>query len=270
MNKKVLGILFGLNILALSVVWNLNYEGLEVIFFDVGQGDSILIQTSDNYQVLIDGGPDSTVIEKLGKRMPFYDREIEFLVLTHPDNDHIAGLIEVLKRYKVENILWTGVIKDKAEFREWQKLIKEESANIYIASANQKYYRGDISITVLYPFESLKGEEVKDANNSSIVLRFDFGDNCILFAGDIYQSVEKQLINNSALDCDILKVAHHGSKSSSKEDFIKAVSPQIAIISAGKDNYYGHPHQETLDVLKKYGINIFRTDLEGDVTINLR
>ena len=123
----VLGILFGLNIFAWAVVCDLSQpQLLEVTFFDVGQGDSIFIETPQGHQILIDGGPDTTVLEKLGKEMPFWDRTIDLIILTHPEHDHMSGLIEVLKRYKVENILWTGIIRDTAEYEEWQRLIKED------------------------------------------------------------------------------------------------------------------------------------------------
>ena len=164
--KLILAILLGLfflNFLAWLVVYNLSQSRfLEVTFFDVGQGDAIFIETPKLHQILIDGGPDSTILGKLGKEMPFWDRTIDLVILTHPEHDHYGGLIEVLKRYKVENILWTGVIRDTAEFREWQRLIKEEGAKITIAKMGQKIkihkcYLCDLS--VLYPFENLEGKQ---------------------------------------------------------------------------------------------------------------
>ena len=123
----ILGILLGLNALAWLAVYNLSQARLlEVDFFDTGQGDAIFIETPQNYQILIDGGPDSTILEKLNKEMPFWDRTIDLIILTHPEKDHMAGLIEVLKRYKVENILWTGIVRDTAEYKEWQKSIQKE------------------------------------------------------------------------------------------------------------------------------------------------
>lgn len=247
--------------------------GLEVTFFDVGQGDSIFIETPQNQQILIDGGPNETVLEKLGKEIFFWDRTIDLIVLTHPEKDHMAGLIEVLKRYKVENILWTGVVRDTAEYREWQRLVKEEGANIYIASSGLRIYggptsRGRYDLVVLHPFESLEGKELKDSNNTSIVVRLVFGETSFLFTGDAYQSAERELIKKGAeIDTDVLKVAHHGSKTSSAEEFIEAVSPEIAVISVGQDNKYGHPHPEVLEVLQKYGRNILRTDQNGDIKI---
>jgi len=266
---SILGFLFFLNILAWVVVYDLkNPQVLEVNFFDVGQGDAIFIETPQRHQILIDGGPGSAVLEKLAKEMPFWDRTIDLIILTHPEKDHLAGLIEVLKRYKVENILWTGVIRDTAEFKEWEKSIKGERAKIFIAKSGQKIIMPRTVLGILYPLENLEGEELKDSNNTSIVAKLVFKENSFLFTGDIYKSIEKELITKETdIDSDVLKVAHHGSKTSSSEEFMKEVSPQEAVISAGKDNPYGHPHQEVLEILEKYGIRILRTDLDGDIKI---
>ena len=267
----ILGTLFCFNILAWIGLWQVNQPYLEVTFFDVGQGDAIFIETPQGHQILIDSGPGSAVLEKLGTEMPFYDRTIDLIVLTHPEYDHYSGFIEVLKRYKVENILWTGVLRNTAEFREWQKLIEEEKANIYIAWSGQKIKClkpsfKQFSLDILFPFESLEGLEVNGANNTSVVTRLTYGNNSFLFTGDISKKIERELVDKG-IDSDVLKVSHHGSKTSSAQEFIKEVSPEIAVIQCGKDNKYGHPSQETLDILEKYGINILRTDLDGDIKI---
>ncbi|TET84603.1 MAG: MBL fold metallo-hydrolase [Candidatus Nealsonbacteria bacterium] len=281
----ILNFLFLLNILAWLAVYDLNKpQLLEVNFFDVGQGEAIFIETPSRHQILIDGGPSSVVLEKLAESLPFWDRTIDLIILTHPEHDHLAGLIEVLKRYKVENILWTGVVRDTAEYKEWVKLIKNEGAEIKIAQAGQKInlstYEVDRYMEVLYPFENLEGQEFKNSNNTSIVAKLIFGTppthhppasrapTSFLFTGDAYKSVEKKLMDKKTdLASDVLKVGHHGSKTSNSEAFIKHVSPEIAIISVGKDNPYHHPHQETLDTLEKYGIKILRTDKNGDIKI---
>ena len=272
----ILTILFSFNVLAWLTVYDLSRpQLLEVTFFDVGQGEAIFIETPSRHQVLIDGGPDSKILEKLASEMPFYDRTIDLLLLTHPEHDHLAGLIEVLKRYKVENILWTGVIRDTAECKAWQRLIRDErekeGAQIKIAQSGQLINFGNQSnryIEMLYPFENLEGQEFKNSNNTSIVVKLIFGENSFLFTGDAYKSVEKKLVDKKAdLASDVLKVGHHGSKTSNSEVFIKHVSPEIAVISAGKDNPYHHPHQETLDTLEKYGIKILRTDKNRAIKI---
>lgn len=239
---------------------------LEVVFFDVGQGDAIFIETPQDHQVLIDGGPDTSVLEKLGKEMPFWDKNIDLLILTHPDHDHLAGLIEVLQRYKVDNVLWTGVVKDTAEYAKWLELLEEQQ--VIIAQAGQRIILSDVIIDVLFPFNNLEGESPKDINNTSIVLRLSFKESSFLFTGDLHKSVEEDLVEKQVfLASDILKISHHGSKTSSSEKFIEYVSPEIAVISVGRNNSYGHPHQETLETLKKYDIRVERTDQRGDIKI---
>lgn len=261
-----LGILFCFNILAWIGVFQINKANLEVIFFDVGQGDAIFVETPQNQQILIDGGPTSMILEKLGKEIPFWDRTIDLVILTHPDFDHLSGLIEVLQRYQVENILWTGVLCETAECREWQKLIEAEGANIHIAQAGQRIEGGGALINILYPFEKLEGETVKNTNNASIIAQFVYGENSFLLTGDASRTIEQELIKKgTAIDSDILKVGHHGSKNSNTEIFIEAVSPEIAVISVGEGNKYGHPDAQTLQNLQ--GIRILRTDLDGDIKI---
>jgi competence protein ComEC len=265
-----IGILFLSNILTWLAVFDLSRpQMLEVSFFDVGQGDSIFIETPQGHQILIDGGPDSTVLEKLGQEMPFWDRTIDLVVLTHPDFDHVSGLVEVLKSYKVENILWTGVLSDKPEAKEWEAALEEENARVVIAKAGEKIIADGAVFEILYPFEKLEGKEIESTNNSSIVIRMDYGEKSFLFTGDAYKSVESEILGKGEnVDVDFLKVAHHGSKNSSAPEFIGQVSPEVAIIQVGKDNTYGHPALVTLETLEKYGIkNIIRTDLAGDIKI---
>lgn len=265
--------LFFLNILAWIAVYELSQPAfLEVNFFDIGQGDSIFIETPQKHQILIDGGPTSAILEKLAKEMPFWDRSLDLIILTHPEADHLAGLIEVLKRYKVENILWTGVVKDTSEYKEWIKSIEDERAKIKIAQAGQKVICSTENVEqcyleIFYPLENLEGQFFEDSNDISIVAKLVFEDNSFLFTGDIYKSGEQELIIRSNLNSNVLKVAHHGSKTSSSDEFIKRVSPEIAVIQAGKDNRYGHPHQEVLETLIKYDITLLRTDRDGDIKI---
>lgn len=269
-NKKLAwGILAGLvilNVVAWVVVWDLSQPSfLKVMFFDVGQGDSIFIETPERYQVLIDGGPDLTVLEKLAAQMLFYDRTLDLVVLTHPEKDHLFGLLEVLERYKIKNILWTGVVRDTAEWEEWVKLIKEEGAQIIIAQAGQRIILQKepfIFFDVLNPSENLEDREFKDSNDTSIVVNLLFKDVSFLFTGDITERVEKNL----NVDSDILKVAHHGSKTSSSLEFLEKVSPKIAVISVG-ENRYGHPTSEVLANLKQFNIEILITKELGDIKV---
>lgn len=270
--KIVLMILAGLFLVSLSLAvsaYDLNKKSglLEVNFFNVGQGDSAFIETA-GYQILIDGGPDISVLEKLSREMSFWDRDIDLVILSHPESDHLSGLLEVLKRYKVENILWTGIVRDTAIFREWENLIKKEGAEIATAQSPLRLNLNNLYIDVLSPFENLAGKEFKDSNDTSVVVRLVFGGTSFLFTGDIGKSAEKNIIErNTELKTGVLKVAHHGSKTSTSGEFLEKISPEYAVISVGRDNKYGHPAEEVLDILSKYGIMIFRTDEAGDIKI---
>jgi len=264
---SILAFLFLLNIVAGMAAWEFSrVKPLEVDFLDVGQGDSIFIETSQKHQILIDGGPSSVILEKLGDKMPFWDRTIDLVVLTHPEKDHLAGLLEVLKKYRVENILWTGIVRETAEYKEWRKLMEDEKARVFVAQAGQKiFYDENNFIEILSPFESLEGRLFKESNDTSVVCRLVFGKNSFLFTGDISAKTEKELVEkqNLSLDSDVLKISHHGSKYSSAEEFLQAVSPQFAVIQAGKNNSYGHPAQETLARLKNQ--QVFVTAENGDI-----
>jgi competence protein ComEC len=258
-NRKLVWILLSILVVANIITWLIVYgnKDLKVIFFDVGQGDSILIEKGD-YQVIIDGGPDLTVLEKLGQEMPFYDRTIELMILTHPDHDHLFGLLEVLNRYEVNNILWTGYEKDTAEFKEWERLIQKEGANIIIAESDQKI---DLSEDI-YLYIHFVDIDVKDSNDSSIIASLVFDEVSFLFAGDVSSKIEKQL----NIDADVLKIAHHGSKTSSCLEFVETVSPDMAVISVG-ENSYGHPSEEVLQRLKQFGIQVLITKELGDIKL---
>lgn len=262
-------VLLWVNSFAWAVVYELNKtQFLEVNFFDIGQGDAIFIETPKGYQILIDGGPSSVILEKLGKEMPFWDRTIDLVVLTHPERDHISGLIEVLKRYRVDFILWTGILRNTGEYKEWKRLIEEEIVQVKIAKADQKIFFPETFLDVLYPFEDLEGKDFKNTNNTSIALRLVFNNHSFIFTGDLYKSVERKLVDRGLyLDSNVLKVGHHGSKTSSCEEFLEKVKPEIAVISAGKENPYNHPHPEVLEVLDKYDITVLRTDIDGDIKI---
>lgn len=278
-NNKI-KILLGLVVLLVFAnfcIWRFIFglsSELKVIFFNVGQGDSIFVETPQGHQVLIDGGPDGgRVLEKLSKEMPFWDRTIDLLILTHPDSDHLKGLLGILDRYKVENILWTGVQRETEVFKRWIEAIRKEKANIVLAEKGQKIKAGEARFYVLHPFSSRAGELLeKGSNETSIVLKLLFGENAFLFTGDINRGVEKELLARSDLPAgigtDVLKVAHHGGKNASSQEFLELAGAKVAVISCGKDNSYGHPHKEVLQALEEFGIKVLRTDEKGDVEIS--
>ncbi len=253
-------ILFLISLFVWGAVYELNRnKELEVIFFDIGQGDSIYIEMDRGRQVLIDGGPSSDILEKLSEEMPFYDRKIELVVLTHPDHDHLFGLIEVLKNYEVESILQTEALKDTQEFKKWEEEVEREGAKVLIAKKGQIISFKEAFFKVLHPGEVLE----KNVNDNSVVLKLFHGSNTFLFTGDITEKIEKELED---VDSDVLKVSHHGSKSSSCSEFLEKVSPSLAVISVG-ENSYGHPDKGVLARLEEFAIQVKRTDKDNDVGI---
>lgn len=238
---------------------------LEVRFFNIGQGDSIFIETPDKKQVLIDGGPDKTVLEKLNQTMPFHDRKIDLIILTHPDADHVTGLVDVLEYYQVGHILTSGFENDTAVYRRWRELIDEKNIPLTIAQAGQRIVLDEnIVLEILWPEQPLSG--IKSANNASVVGRLVYGQSEFLLTGDIEKKIENILLRrNWNLKADVLKVPHHGSKTSSSYNFVKAVNSSIAVILVGENNRYKHPHK---DVLERFNqMAVFRTDINGDITI---
>ncbi len=237
-------------------------ETMTVWVFDVGQGDSILI-TSGSEQVLVDGGPSSSVLEKLEMAMPFWDREIELIVSTHPHADHVTGLNYVLDRYLVDRIWTTGQEYSTGVFKRFQEI----SNDIIVKSGNKYYFKNGATLSVLWPNKSLEGQYLDDPNSGSIVLLLEYGDSSVLLTGDIGIKEEENILDNLP-DIDVLKVAHQGSFTSTSIKFLEIARPEVAIISVG-ENDYGHPHGIILDRLTAIGANIFRTDQNGDISVIL-
>jgi len=238
----------------------------EVRFFDVGQGDAAFVQTARGTQIIIDGGPGNSALEKLGRAMPFYDRQIDWMILSHPDSDHLSGLLAVLENYRVDNIVWSGIGKDSDECRQWERAIAEEGARVFEVSAGDKFnLDGAVVVEILAPETESAGAKEK-SNNLSTAARIVHKNRAFLFAGDIDAKKEALIFAaNPDLRADVLKIAHHGSKYSANEEFTAGLAIAAAVVSCGKENRYGHPHPETLDLLKKYGIKILRTDENGDI-----
>ena len=256
-------------VLVCFLVWFTTPDGkLKFYVLDVGQGDAIFIETPSKNQILVDGGPNSKVLSELGEVMPFYDRTIDLIVLTHPQQDHIFGLVEVLKRYKVANVLMTGVDYSGGAYEEFKKIIGDKNINVFIAQSRQKVFLDkDASLDILYPFEKLFSEKFAgDVNDTSVALLLNAFGRKFLLAGDAGMIEETNMVNSGAnIDIDVLKLNHHGSKYSNSALFLEKTSPQIAVVSAGKSNRYGHPHKETLARLAD--IQLYRSDTQGRITI---
>jgi len=240
---------------------------MTVAFLDVGQGDAIFVETPEGKQVLIDSGSNKKVLRELAKLMPFYDRSLDIVIETHPDSDHIGGFPVVLETYQVDMVLDSGVNCNNEICNKLNRLIEEKKIE------QQTVQRGTIIdldhgiyLEVLFPDRDASGFET---NLASLVIKLVYGGNSFLLTGDSPQEIEKYLVflDQFNLDVDVLKLGHHGSKTSSSESFIGFTSPVLAVISAGENNRYGHPHQEVLDVLNKFEIEVLRTDEEGTIVI---
>ena len=238
---------------------------LEVFFLDVEQGDATLINYQNRYQILIDGGPNGKrLLAEIGKAMPVMDKNIEIVVLTHPDKDHLAGLIDVFKNYSVGLYLDNGQKAETEIFAELEKEIERREIRREGIGEGSKIGIGNLSLQAFNP--DILSEEDKDRNEQSVVLRLDFFENSFLFTGDSDEKTEKDMASDGEnVNVDFLRVGHHGSKSSTGELFLEKVTPEKAVISSGKDNRYGHPHQEVLERLENGGIEIFRTDEMGTI-----
>lgn len=243
---------------------------LWVHVLSVDQGDSILLVTPTGKQVLIDGGPNLQTLEHLGTLMPFFDRTIELLVLTHPDSDHLTALPEILKRYDIEQILLTGIQKNHPRYAYILDLIQGQQIPILIPDpAKDIAFDDGVLLDIIYPEPQVFGTTPKDANNTSVVIRALYGKDSILLTGDIEEEAEKAILASGVdIESGVLKAAHHGSKTSSSTGFILATNPQSVVISSGSGNSFGHPHGEVTDRFGYFGIPYRNTALEG--TISLR
>ncbi len=236
-------------------------------FLDVGQGDAIFIKTPENHQILVDGGPNNVVMEELAQVLPFFDKTIDLLVLTHPHADHLDGLVSVLKRYELKNVLFTGVDSHGSTYEEFLKEIKIKNIPVFIANSGTDFVFGDVFLDVIYPFDSIAGKSFENVNNSSVALKVSYLDHSILLTGDLEIEAETELVfSDIDLSADIFKAGHHGSKTSSSFALLTKVSPEIVVIQVGEDNTHGHPSPSTLRNLHRMEVSeIHRNDEDGRV-----
>jgi competence protein ComEC len=249
-----------LNILIWSAVYSIKPKDyVKVSFLDVGQGDSILIEGRNNNRILLDGGKGTRVLRELGKALPSFDRTIDVLIESHPDQDHIGGFPEIISRYKIGMFLEPGVESENSVDDELKRRIEKKIIPHSLARTGQIIDLGDGSyLRILFPDRDVSGLETNDA---SIVAQFVYGDTCFLLTGDSPLKIEEYLVGKfgERLECGLLKAGHHGSRTSTGENYLNSVKPDFAIISAGKDNSYGHPHLEVTERLAAHNIKILST-----------
>jgi competence protein ComEC len=265
--------LIGLLVIGNVFVWLSAFpeRTLRVSFLNIGQGDSIFIEGPTGIQMLVDGGPNGSVLREFGKRMPFFDRTLDAVVETHPDKDHIGGLVDVFDRYDVDTFFEPGILNDTKISKALVGAVKTEGSRDILARRGMRILLGGGAYAdILYPDEDVS--RVKDTNTGSIVMRVVYGNTSFLLTGDSPQAVERHLIaldpEGRWLESDVLKPGHHGSRTSTAPEYVAAVKPSFAVISAGKDNSYGHPHQETLQTLAKAGVRVLSTIDSGTITFS--
>ena len=264
----VTGILLSLSIFLFCLDWQNSHRGFTFAMLDVGQGDALFIESPTGVQVLIDAGPPRKILGQLMKIMPAFDRSLDAIILTHPDQDHIGGFTEVLKNYKVGKVFNPGIMDDSKTYQNLEIEISRQKIPEILARRGMHFdLGGGAVLDILFPDQDVSGWET---NEGSVVAKLTYGKTSIMLTGDAPTKTEKIILGeNSAqlLKSNILKVGHHGSRNSSSSQFLKAISPKYALISVGKNNKYGHPHTEVLDLLNQINAKIFRTDQIGAIIL---
>lgn len=261
-----LGILFLGAVFVWYAVLAETRDGLKVAFLDVGQGDAIFIEAPNGNQILLDGGPNKAVLRELAKQMPFYDRTIDAVILTHPHLDHYAGLNEVMKKYKV-NLEMDPETKSKgAGFAEFENLIKNKNIKRLYGKKGMKINLDkDLYLDILLPV--INNENLSE-HDGMLVSRLVYKSNSFLLTGDMEDNLENYLLGlGGGFKSDVLKVGHHGSKTSTSENFLGGVNPGLAVISVGQGNKYGHPHKEVTERLARFEVPVLRTDEQGAIIV---
>lgn len=235
-------------------------SGLEVHFIDVGQGDATLIK-ADGHAMLIDAGENDkgTAVQLYLKKQGV--EQLDYLVLTHTDSDHIGGADVIISKFDIGQIFMSDFKKDNKTYRELMESMQYKHMTYTTPEVGAEFALGNATFTIIAP-----NGDYDDPNNSSIALILDYGENSFLFSGDCEEEAEQDILDNGMnLDVDVYQVGHHGSRSSSSEDFLDAMSPEYAVISCAEKNSYGHPHARTLNNLRARKIKVFRTDEQGSI-----
>jgi competence protein ComEC len=256
----------GIAFLFAVILWP-QERALTVAFLDVGQGDAIYIESPTGVDLLIDGGKDRSAVRELPKIMGPLDRRIDIVLATHPDADHIGGLPEVLSRYGVGTVLESGKAGDSSQADRLIDSIRREAGAVYgIAKQGMRIHLGDGAYAdVLFPEGN--ASQLRETNDASVVLRLVYGESEFMLTGDAPSWVEERLVQEygTGLTSDVLKAGHHGSRTSSSDAFLSAAMPQTVVVSAGKDNPYGHPHPEVLENIREIGAAIVSTAESGTI-----
>lgn len=259
------GVLFGGTIFVWYAVLAETRNGLTVAFLDVGQGDAIFVEAPNGNQVLIDGGPNKSVLKELSKAMPFYDRSIDAIILTHPHTDHYGGLIDAMNNYKINLEMDSGNNNHESPgFDLYIKKLEENKVRRIFAKKGMSVNLGKgIYLDILFP---VINKEDFPPHDEMVVMRLVYDNNSFLLTGDMEENLENYLLGlGGDIKSDVLKVGHHGSLTSTSEKFLGWVNPDYAVISVGRKNKYGHPRKEVIERLARFEIPVLRTDERGTI-----
>lgn len=266
--RSRLGVLVVATALYLFVPLSGYGQTLKITVLDVGQGDSILIQTPNQQRILIDAGPNAAVIHELAEVIPFWDREIDVILLTHPDTDHVAGFNDVLQRYKVGSLLTTDADADSAAFVSFRRAVKELGVKQRLFGRGLAVSLGNnVRLTGIWPNQP-SDNSFADQNDSSIVGVLEFNNFEMLLTGDIDTEIANTISQQGQFaNVDVLKVPHHGSKYGLTQQHLSILQPVVSIISVGKPNRYGHPSPATIQLLLNANSRILQTSQDGRIEI---
>lgn len=259
-----------LNVLLLCLIYVLiSPKKLELSFLDVGQGDAILVQTPSGKSMLIDGGPSAVVVDKISEKFSYFNKDVDVMVATHPDADHVTGLIPVLEKYNTQIIVNSPVASHTKIFSELEKYMLDENAEMHVAHASDFIdFHDGVTAYILYPDNNFQ-EKKGDTNDASVSMFIVYGDESFLLTGDLPTTEEYNLLQDALpKNVTVYKAGHHGSKYSSGEQLLSYIKPEYSVISVGKNNKYGHPNQEAIDRLQKYSKEIISTIDRGTITFN--
>ena len=264
--SAILPVLLGVILAGLLLFFYVLPDGkLHVFIFDVGQGDGMMVITPHGKIVVIDGGPDSTILSKIGRVKPFL-KTVDYVILTHPHADHEVGLIDVFKKYRVLNIITSGADVDTPEHQAFLQAVSNERADTRFFTKGETINLDSVKLITFYPKDSFFGKIIENPNDASLVLKMFYGTFSVLFSGDIEEMARLKLLDgNFDLRSDLLKVSHHGSKTGLSKKLLEKIQADWAVISVGVKNLYGHPAAKTLELLANFSIPVLRTDNNGDV-----
>ena len=263
----ILLVSFSVSLLSVCLIVSLvSPHPLRISFLDVGQGDAILVQTPSGHDMLIDGGPSNSVITRLDEEMNYFDRGLDVVIATHGDADHVTGLIPVMEKYDVKKIVRSPIKSKTGVFENLEARIESEGGEVYVGKRGDEIDFGDgVVAYVLYPSDKVSPSVETNDASVSVVIRY--GEHSFLLSGDLTSKYESQLIGDTLPKyVTVHKAGHHGSKTSSGEQLLTYIKPEYSIISAGKDNKYGHPNAEAISRLEKYAKEILSTIDRGTIT----